>query len=84
MSRAEAVVHGHLSQPLERKFNAGCVFKRAKGVGRITHIEGLDRLLADYGEHVVVAPPDRCPRRDWRHPHQRRVDRGTGIPSCKQ
>ena len=28
---AEAVVHGRLSRPLERKFNAGCVFKRARG-----------------------------------------------------
>ena len=65
---AEAVVYGRLSQPLERKFNAGCVFKRAKGVGRITHIEGLDRLLADYGEHVVLVNllPIGAPRRDWR------------------
>jgi ATP-grasp domain len=65
---AEAVVHGRLSQPLERKFNAGCVFKRAKGVGRITHIEGLDRLLADYGEHIVLVNllPIGAPRRDWR------------------
>ena len=65
---AEAVVHARLSQPLERKFNAGCVFKRAKGVGRITHIEGLDRLLAEYGEHVVDVDllPIGAPRRDWR------------------
>jgi hypothetical protein len=65
---AEAVVHGRLSQPLERKFNAGCVFKRAKGVGRITHIEGLDRLMAEYGEHVVLLDllPVGAPRRDWR------------------
>ena len=47
---AEAVVHGRLSSPLERRFNSGCVFKRARGVGRITHVEGLDRLLAEYGE----------------------------------
>jgi hypothetical protein len=65
---AEAVVHGRLSQTLERKFNCGCVFKRAKGVGRITHVEGLDRLMADYGEHVVVVDllPIGAPRRDWR------------------
>jgi hypothetical protein len=65
---AEAVVHGQLSQPLERRFNAGCVFKRAKGAGRITHVEGLDRLLAEYGEHVVVVDllPVGAPRRDWR------------------
>jgi ATP-grasp domain len=65
---AEAVVHGQLSRPLERKFNAGCVFKRARGVGRITHVEGLDQLLAEYGEHVVLVDllPIGAPRRDWR------------------
>jgi hypothetical protein len=65
---AEAVVYGRSSQNLERKFNCGCVFKRAKGAGRITHVEGLDRLLADYGDHVVVVDllPIGAPRRDWR------------------
>jgi hypothetical protein len=65
---AEAVVHGRLSQPLERRYNSGCVFKRAEGVGRITHIEGLDRLLSEYGEHVVLVDllPIGAPRRDWR------------------
>jgi hypothetical protein len=65
---AEAVVHGKLSQPLERRFNAGCVFKRANGVGQITHVEGLDGLLADYGEHVVLVDllPIGATRRDWR------------------
>jgi hypothetical protein len=62
------VVHGRLSQPLERRYNSGCVFKRAKGVGRITHVEGLDKLLAEYGEHVVLVEllPVGAPRRDWR------------------
>jgi hypothetical protein len=65
---AEAVVNGRLSQPLERKYNSGVVFKRAKGVGRITHVEGLEALLAEYGEHVVVVDllPVGTPRRDWR------------------
>jgi hypothetical protein len=65
---AEAVVHGRLSQPLERRYNAGCVFKRAKGVGQITHVEGLDGLLAEYGEHVVLVDllPIGAARRDWR------------------
>jgi hypothetical protein len=65
---AEAVVHGKLSQPLERRYNAGGVFKRAQGVGQITHIEGLDKLLAEYGEHVMVVDllPVGAPRRDWR------------------
>jgi ATP-grasp domain len=65
---AEAVVHGRLSQTLERRYNAGCVFKRANGAGQITHVEGLDRLLAEYGEHVVLIDllPVGAPRRDWR------------------
>jgi ATP-grasp domain len=65
---AEAVVHGRLSQPLERRFNSGCVFKRAKGVGRITHVDGLEALLAEYGEDVVLVDllPVGAPRRDWR------------------
>jgi hypothetical protein len=65
---AEAVVHGRLFQTLERRYNAGCVFKRANGAGQITHVEGLDRLLAEYGEHVVLIDllPIGAPRRDWR------------------
>jgi hypothetical protein len=65
---AEAVVHGRFSRQLERRFNSGCVFKRAQGVGRITHIEGLDKLLVEYGEHVVLVDllPIGAPRRDWR------------------
>ena len=34
------------SHPLERRYNAASIFKRAEGSGRITGIEGLDRLLA--------------------------------------
>ena len=65
---AEAVVHGRLSRQLERRFNAGCVFKRAHGVGRISHIEGLEELLAQYGKHVMAIDllPIGAPRRDWR------------------
>jgi hypothetical protein len=44
------------------------VVKRAKGVCRITHLGGLDTLLAEYGEHVVLVDllPVGAPRRDWR------------------
>ncbi len=65
---AEAVVHGGLSHPLERRYNAGAIFKRAKGVGRITHIDGLGPLLEQYGEHVAMLDllPVGAPRRDWR------------------
>jgi hypothetical protein len=51
---AEAVCHGRLSQDLTKKYNAAMVFKRAEGPGKtITRIEGLERLMARYGEHVV-------------------------------
>jgi formate-dependent phosphoribosylglycinamide formyltransferase (GAR transformylase) len=64
---AEAVVHGGM-RPVSREYNAGSIFKRAKGSGRITHIEGLDRLLAEYGEHVTLVelPSVGTPRKDWR------------------
>jgi hypothetical protein len=65
---AETVAYGRLSRPLERRFNSGCVFKRAKGVGRITHVDGLEALLAEYGDDVVLVDllPVGAPRRNWR------------------
>jgi formate-dependent phosphoribosylglycinamide formyltransferase (GAR transformylase) len=64
---AQAVVHGGM-QPLERRYNAGAIFKRARGSGHITHSDGLDALLARYGEHVALLDllPVGAPRRDWR------------------
>jgi biotin carboxylase len=65
---AEAVTRGRISQPIERRYNAASVFKRAKGAGRITGYEGLDELLAEYGDHVAAVDllPVGAPRRDWR------------------
>jgi biotin carboxylase len=65
---AHAVTHGRIPQPVERRYNAGSVFKRARGAGRITRYEGLDHLLAEYGEHVAALEllPVGAPRRDWR------------------
>jgi hypothetical protein len=65
---AEAVVHGRISQPIERKFNAGIVFKRARGPGRIRRVEGLEAFLAEFGRHVVSVDllPVGAARRDWR------------------
>lgn len=64
---AQAVVHGHV-QPLDRRYNAGAIFKRARGGGRISHREGLQPLLDKYGEHVAMLDllPVGAPRRDWR------------------
>ena len=50
---AEAVCHGRFSQPVERRYNAAMVIKRAQGQGRITHVEGLAHLMATMGEHIV-------------------------------
>ena len=65
---AYAVTQGSIPQPVERKYNAASVFKRARGAGRITRYEGLDHLLAQYGEHVAAIDllPVGAPRRDWR------------------
>lgn len=65
---AEAVLHGRLQHPLATHYNAGSVFKRARGGGRISGVSGLDELLATYGEHVVLVDvlPEGTQRRDWR------------------
>ena len=65
---AEAVTRGRISQPVQRRYNAALIFKRAEGTGRITRYEGLDRLLAEYGDHVAALDllPIGAPRRDWR------------------
>ena len=65
---AQAITHGRLAQPVERRYNAGIVFKRAEGAGRITGYSGLDHLMAEYGEHVAALDllPVGAPRRDWR------------------
>lgn len=64
---AEAEVHGRFSLAAERKYNTVNVFKRAQGTGRITHIEGLDKLRARYGRYIVHVDllPIGAPRRNW-------------------
>jgi hypothetical protein len=65
---AEAITRGRISQPVQRRYNAGIIFKRAEGAGRITGYTGLDRLMAEFGEHVAAIDllPVGTPRRDWR------------------
>jgi biotin carboxylase len=65
---AETVVHGRFTQAVERKYNAATIFKRAQGQGTIQRIEGLGRLMAEIGEHIVLVDllPVGAPRRDWR------------------
>ncbi len=45
-------LYGHLSEPIERRYNAASIFKRAQGQGHIARIEGLSNLLGDYGEWI--------------------------------
>ncbi len=64
---AEADLKGTFSQSTERKYNASNIFKRASGQGRISRIEGLERLIERYGEHIVhidLLPPG-AERRNW-------------------
>jgi biotin carboxylase len=65
---AQAVTGGRIPDPVTRQYNAASIFKRASGAGRITHYEGLDQLLAEFGDHVVAVEllPPGAPRRDWR------------------
>lgn len=64
----EAIVHGRLSQPVERRYNAAVIFKRAKGQGRITRIEGMAELQQRYGKHIVCnnLSPVGAMRRNWK------------------
>jgi len=65
---AEAVVHGRISQSLDRRFNAASIFKRAVGSGHITRYDGLEQLLAECGGAVAALDllPVGAHRRDWR------------------
>ncbi len=65
---AEAVVHSRFSQPMERRYNAAWIYKRAQGHGHIRRYEGLEAILSEYGPHLVAVDlnPIGQPRRDWR------------------
>ncbi len=65
---AQAVLHHRWSQPVERKYNAGHIFKRAQGSGRIQGVTGLDGIMAQYGQHICVVDllPPGALRRDWK------------------
>ena len=64
----QAITHARVDERFARRYNVATIFKRARGVGRITRIEGAGSLQARFGEHVVwntLLPPG-TPRRDWR------------------
>jgi hypothetical protein len=52
----------------QRKYHVCSVFKRAQGQGRITRIEGLDRVRQRCGRGLVVEDllPVGTPRRNWK------------------
>lgn len=64
---ARAVCHGRFEASTTRKYNVGMIFKRARGWGHITRIEGLGGWLRACGPHVVEESLLRpgTPRRDW-------------------
>ncbi|MDP6423627.1 MAG: ATP-grasp domain-containing protein [Planctomycetota bacterium] len=66
---AEAVCTGRISQDTTKNYNAAVIFKRAQGQGdRITTIEGLERLMSRFSEHIVNIDLNQvgAPKRDWR------------------
>jgi hypothetical protein len=65
---ANAVTHGAISSGITPKYNVATIYKRARGVGRISAIEGADKLHQDFGKHVVwnTLLPVGSRRRDWR------------------
>jgi biotin carboxylase len=66
---ARASCWGTFEADATRKYNAGIVFKRAFGQGRITRIEGLGDWLRMCGDAVVEEKLLRpgTPRRNWKH-----------------
>jgi len=63
----QAITQGRVEERFERRYNVATIFKRARGVGRITCIEGTESLQARFGEHLfwnTLLPPG-TPRRDW-------------------
>lgn len=65
---AEAVTKSSFSQPINRNYAAGHIFKRAQGQGKIQRIEGLAGIMADYGQHICLVDllPIGAQRRDWK------------------
>lgn len=64
---AEADLKLTFSVPTGRKYNVANVFKRAQGRGRIRRVEGLESIMARFGEHIVHVDllPVGAERRNW-------------------
>ena len=79
--------------PRDRAYNAGIVFKRAIGHGRIRRIDGLDAFRRRYGAHIAREDflPIGAPRRDWQqtflsdgHIVVRHEDRDTALDMARE
>jgi biotin carboxylase len=59
---------GTFTAPIERKYNVAIVFKRARGQGRISRIDGLQDFMRRYGDYVVEQQllPVGSRRRNWK------------------
>ena len=65
---ARAVCWHSFEEPTARLYNAAIVFKRARGQGRITRIEGLEGIRKRFGDSICVEnllQPGQN-RRDWK------------------
>ncbi|MCZ6560433.1 MAG: hypothetical protein O6931_06060, partial [Gammaproteobacteria bacterium] len=58
----------HISDNIKPRYNVATIYKRARGVGCITSIQGADKLQQEIGQHVVWNSllPVGTRRRDWR------------------
>jgi hypothetical protein len=65
---ANAVTKGRISDDIKPGYNVANIYKRARGVGHITSIQGVDKLQQEFGKHVVwnTLLPVGAHRRDWR------------------
>jgi biotin carboxylase len=66
---ARAVCHGRFEAAATRKYNAAIIFKRAKGHGRITRVDGLREFVRRYKDCIVEERllPVGAQRRNWKH-----------------
>jgi hypothetical protein len=64
---AEAELKGAFGTSTDRKYNVANIFKRAQGRGRIRRVEGLESIMARFGEHIahVDLLPVGAERRNW-------------------
>ncbi len=65
---ARVSCHGTFQATKPRAYNVGIVFKRARGQGRITRIDGLEEFVRLAGDHLVEEELLRpgTPRRNWK------------------